>query len=162
MPRLARLFIKTGLIYFLAALVLALASEFKWLQFPGSVPLFWHLLMVGWITQIIFGVSMWMFPGRTREEGFRTQKWGWLTFIMLNTGLLMRAVAEPLNYLSPDPVWNVLIALSAITQTGAALSYIIEIWPRIQSKEQQRRQRQKKRQQARKKPGRGKKDKRNE
>ncbi|SHF33104.1 Cytochrome C and Quinol oxidase polypeptide I [Fodinibius roseus] len=156
MPRLARLFIKTGLIYFLAALILALASEVNGIQFPGLVPLFWHLLMVGWITQIIFGVSMWMFPGRNREEGFRAQKWGWLTFIMLNAGLLLRAVAEPLNYLSQNPAWNVLIALSAITQAGAALTYIIEIWPRIQSKEQQRRQRKKKRQQARKNTGRGK------
>lgn len=145
MPRLARLFIKTGLIYFLTALLLALSSEFKWFQFPGSVPLFWHLLMVGWITQVIFGVSMWMFPGRTREEGFRAQKWGWLTYIMLNAGLLLRMLAEPVNYLSPNPVWNVLITLSAITQVGAALTYIREIWPRIQSKEQQRRQRKKNR-----------------
>lgn len=146
MPRLARLFIKTGLIYFITALLLALGTEFNWLQFPGSVPLFWHMLMVGWITQIIFGVSMWMFPGRSREEGFWVQKWGWLTYILLNTGLIFRIIAEPANYLSRYPVWDILIALSALTQAAAALTYIIEIWPRVQSKEQQRKQRKKKRQ----------------
>lgn len=145
MPRLARVFIKTGLIYFLGALLLALAEEFKWLQFPGITPLFWHMLMVGWITQIIFGVSMWMFPGRTREEGFRAQIWGWLTYIALNGGLVLRIIAEPVSYLSDAVVWKILITISAITQVAAAVFYIIELWPRIQSKEQRRKQRKKQR-----------------
>ena len=147
MPRIARVFIKTGLIYFLASLLLGLASEFSLLQFPGMVPLFWHLLMVGWITQIIFGVSMWMFPGRTREEGFKAQLWGWLTYIFLNLGLLLRVIAEPATYLDEGSMWSFLIVISAVSQVSAALTYIIELWPRIQSKEQRRKQRKKKRKQ---------------
>lgn len=145
MPRIARVFIKTGLIYFLTSLLLGLASEFNWLQFPGIVPLFWHLLMVGWITQIIFGVSMWMFPGRTREEGFKAQLWGWLTYILLNVGLVFRVIAEPATYFGTGSLWSVLIVISAVSQVLAALTYIKELWPRIQSKEQRRRQRKKKR-----------------
>lgn len=146
MPRIARIFIKTGLIYFIASLLLGLAAEFNWLQFPGIVPLFWHLLMVGWITQIIFGVSMWMFPGRTREEGFQAQLWAWLTYIFLNVGLLLRAIAEPATYLAMGSIWGGLIVISSVSQVVAAMTYIIELWPRIQSKEQRRRQRKKKRQ----------------
>lgn len=146
MPRIARVFIKTGLIYFLASLLLGLAAEFNWLQFPGMVPLFWHLLMVGWITQIIFSVSMWMFPGRTREEGFKAQLWGWLTYIFLNVGLLLRVIAEPATYVVGGSLWSVLIVISAVSQVVAALTYIIELWPRIQSKEQRRKQRKMKRQ----------------
>jgi hypothetical protein len=145
MPRIARVFIKTGLVYFLASLLLGLAAEFNWLQFPGIVPLFWHLLMVGWITQIIFGVSMWMFPGRTREEGFNAQLWGWLTYIFLNVGLLLRLIAEPAAYLATGSMWSVMMVISAASQVVAALTYIAELWPRIQSKEQRRRQRKKKR-----------------
>ncbi len=145
MPRIARVFIKTGLIYFLASLLLGLAAEFNWLQYPGMIPLFWHLLMVGWITQIIFGVSMWMFPGRTREEGFKAQLWAWLTYICLNTGLLLRVIAEPVTYFQSGAIWEILIVLSAVTQVAAAVFYIIELWPRIQSKEQRRKQRKKKR-----------------
>jgi hypothetical protein len=145
MPRIARVFIKTGLIYFLASLLLGLAAEFNWLQFPGMVPLFWHLLMVGWITQIIFGVSMWMFPGRTREEGFKAQLWGWLTYIFLNGGLLLRVIAEPATYLTTGSAWSALIVMSAISQVIAAITYITELWPRIQSKEKRRKQRKKKR-----------------
>ena len=145
MPRLARVFIKTGLIYFLSSLLLGLIAEFNWLQFPGIVPLFWHLLMVGWITQIIFGVSMWMFPGRTREEGFKAQNWGRLTYIFLNVGLLLRVIAEPATYLVTGSIWGVLIIVSAVSQVVAAVTYIIELWPRIQSKQQRRRKRKKKR-----------------
>lgn len=145
MPRLARVFIKTGLVYFLISLLLGLAAEFQWTQFPGITPLFWHMLMVGWITQIIFGVSMWMFPGRTREEGFRAQLWGWLTYITLNGGLFLRIIAEPMTYSSTETIWSLLIVISAVTQVVAAICYIIELWPRIQSKEQRRKQRKKKR-----------------
>ncbi|SMO47891.1 cbb3-type cytochrome c oxidase subunit I [Fodinibius sediminis] len=145
MPRLARAFVKTGLVCFMLSLLLGLFMAFQWLPLPGMEPLFWHLLMVGWITQIIFGVSMWMFPGRNRSEGFWVQKWGWFTYILLNTGLLLRVVAEPLNYLSESPVWNLLIILSACSQAAAAVTYTVELWPRIQSKQQRREQRKKKR-----------------
>jgi hypothetical protein len=150
MPRLARIFIKTGLIYFLASLLLGFAAEFKWFTFPGITPLFWHLLMVGWITQIIFGVSMWMFPGRTKEEGFWPQKWGWLTYILLNVGLICRLIAGPASYTSNAELWSILLVISGAGQVMAAGAYTIELWPRIQSKEQRRKQRKKKRKQAKK------------
>lgn len=145
MPRIARTFIKTGLIYFLCSLLLALGFEFESLSFPGMLPLFWHLLMVGWITQIIFGVSMWMFPGRTREEGFIAQKWAWLTYVLINLGLVLRVIAEPFVSYSSLNIWNVLIVISAISQVAAAVTFIIELWPRIQSKKQRRQNRKKKR-----------------
>ncbi len=145
MPRITRTFIKTGLMYFLLSLLLEIAIEIESLQWPFLTPLFWHMLMVGWITQIIFGVSLWMFPGRTRDEGLKPQLWGWLTYLFLNIGLLLRIIAEPwLNY-SEVETWSMLIMISAIAQVLAAITYIIEMWPRIQSKEQRRRNRKKKR-----------------
>jgi hypothetical protein len=145
MPRIARTFIKTGLIYFLCALLLALGYEFDSVRFPGMTPLFWHLLMVGWITQIIFGVSMWMFPGRTREEGFVAQKWAWSTYLLLNLGLVFRIIAEPMISYSTGMIWDILIVVSAGSQVAAAVCYTIELWPRIQSKKQRRKNRKKKR-----------------
>ncbi len=145
MPRITRVFIKTGLICFLLSLLLGVALEIEFLNTPPLAPLFWHLLMVGWITQIIFGISLWMFPGRTRDEGFAAQKWGWLTYLFLNTGLLLRIIAEPWVNSSEAFIWDILIVVSATTQVLAAISYAIEMWPRIQSKEQRRRNRKKKR-----------------
>ena len=116
MPKVARTFIKTGLIFFLVSLLLGIATETESLSLPSLMPLFWHTLMVGWITQIIFGVSMWMFPGRTREEGFKPQIWCWLTYIFLNTGLVLRLLAEPMLSYSNLTLWNVLVVGSALLQ----------------------------------------------
>lgn len=145
MPRITRVFIKTGLICFLLSLLLGVAMEIEFPNMPSLVPLFWHLLMVGWITQIIFGVSLWMFPGRTRDEGFAAQKWGWLTYLFLNTGLLLRIIAEPWVNFSEAFIWDILIVVSAAAQVLAAIAYTVEMWPRIQSKEQRLRNRKKKR-----------------
>lgn len=145
MPRIARTFIKTGLICFLAALLIGVAMEIESLSLPVLLPLFWHLLMVGWITQIIFGVSMWMFPGRTKEEGFVAQKWGWLTYLFLNAGLLLRVIAEPQLSYSSFPLWPALVFLSALLQLGAAVTYAIEMWPRVMSKKQRRQRRKRQR-----------------
>ncbi|MDR9417878.1 hypothetical protein [Gracilimonas sp.] len=141
MPLISRLFIKSGLIFFLVALGLGVLSQIESLSFAGIVPLFWHSLMVGWISQIIMGVSMWMFPGRIKEESFKNQKWGWITFLFLNTGLWLRIIAEPFVNIFDIPIWKLLLVLSASFQLIAILAYIIEIWPRVQSKSQRRKKR---------------------
>ncbi len=141
MPLITRLFIKSGLIFFLIALLIGVSSQAKVLNFDGITPLFWHALMVGWITQIIMGVSMWMFPGRVKEESFQNQKWGWLTFGFLNVGLGLRLIAEPFVNTSDAELWNILLVISALFQFIAVAAYVIEIWPRVMSKRQRRKKR---------------------
>lgn len=145
MPRIARVFIKTGIIYFLASLVVGVLIEIPSASLPVLLPLFWHMLMLGWITQIIFGVSLWMFPGRVREEGFRAQLTGWITYMLLNLGVVLRIIAEPMLSYSDRPIWQWLIIGSTVLQIGAASAYVIEMWPRIQSKKQRRKNRKKRR-----------------
>lgn len=145
MPFISRIFIKAGMIYFVLALIAGLLLEINAVSLPALIPLFWHMLMVGWITQIIMGVSIWMFPGRTRQEGFVAQKWGWLTFLFLNTGLLFRIVGEPQLQTSGGEFWNILVAASALLQFAAGVTYLIEMWPRILSKKKRRKQIKKKR-----------------
>lgn len=145
MPLVSRTFIKAGMVYFGLSLLLGLIFELDAVVLPGIMPLFWHALMVGWITQIIIGVSIWMFPGRNREEGFRPQKWGWLTFIFLNTGLPFRLAAEPMSVISGWSGWNVLLVIAAVLHVLAGITYLIEMWPRILSKKQQRERRKRKR-----------------
>lgn len=145
MPFISRLFIRSGLLYFVLAMVTGILLEFEPFALPPLMPLFWHMLMLGWITQIIMGVSLWMFPGRTREEGFIKQKWSWLTFLFLDIGLALRIIAEPMLSYSNSNFWRVLIVASAGLQVLAAVCYFIEIWPRVLTKKQQRKRRKKKR-----------------
>lgn len=145
MPTISRTFVKAGMIYFALSLLTGLVIEIDISALPALTPLFWHMLMVGWITQIIMGVSIWMFPGRNREEGFAAQKWGWLTFILLNTGLVLRIIAEPMAVGPASLLWNMMLVFSALAQFTAGITYLIEMWPRIMSKKQQREKREKKR-----------------
>lgn len=143
MPLITRLFIKSGLIYFLISLALGVMMQIDALALSGMSPMFWHALMVGWITQIIIGVSTWMFPGRIKEESFRNQKWEWIAFAGLNTGLPLRFIAEPMASAFEPNFWSYFLLLSAGLQFIGILSYVTGIWPRVQSKQQRLRKRTK-------------------
>src|SRR6476660_2692413 len=43
-------------------------------------PTLLHLLVVGWITQVIFGVAYWMFPRYSAEQPRGSERVGWSTF----------------------------------------------------------------------------------
>lgn len=66
MPKLSRFLVKSALL----CLVLGGALAGLALSGAGGLPpvllvlrpLAWHLLAVGWATQLIFGVAFWMFP----------------------------------------------------------------------------------------------------
>jgi hypothetical protein len=136
MPTTTRFFIKSGLIYFVLALAVALLSELQWIPTSVSRPTYWHMLMVGWITQIIMGVSLWMFPGRSRGESIRDHLTSWVTFVLLNAGLLLRFLSEPMVVTGTSDLWNKMLVLSAVLQWLAACAYVVELWPRVQSKQQ--------------------------
>ncbi len=136
MPILSRWFIKSGMLYFLFALLLAAAAAIPGRgQIPDllalSRPVFYHALMVGWVTQIIFGVSLWMFPRHSREKPRGSEALGRATFAALNTGLLLRVVAEPLQSARPAALWGWLLVASALLQLLAGIFYVVNIWKRI-------------------------------
>lgn len=143
MPKISRLFIKTGLIFFILSLGIGILLETEHFSRPQLVPLFWHTLMVGWITQIIFGVSIWMFPGRHRDESIWNQKKVWGCYLLLNTGLLLRIVFEPLAAYAESAFVGALLLVSALSQLAAAILYFAEMWPRIQSRKEMRKKRKK-------------------
>ena len=139
MPYLSRWFVKAGMVYFLAALLLGwlLVMPGATERWPGLVtlsPVYFHLFMVGWVTQLIFGVAFWMFPRYSREKPRGNEGWVVLTFWMLNGGLLLRVVAEPLRGWRPEPVWAWMLAVSAWLQWLAGIVFVLYLWPRVKEK----------------------------
>jgi hypothetical protein len=133
MPRSTQWFIKAGILYFLAGVVLSFLSELPVLDSLSLLPVYWHMLVMGWITQLIIGVSVWMFPRKYRDRPKRESLLVWSTFWMLNGGLILRFLSEPLVYLYPGSVaLTVMIWLAALLQVAAIGCYIAEIWPRLQ------------------------------
>jgi hypothetical protein len=143
MPSVTRWFIKTGIIYFIASVVLALASEIPALDAgPMLLPVYWHMMVVGWITQIIMGVSIWMFPRKHRDNKRREALLTWSAYGLLNAGLIMRFVMEPFLPLIQQSTWVTALAVtSSLLQVIAISCYIAEIWPRLQFREQRTRAR---------------------
>lgn len=110
---------------------------------PQFVPsLYWahrvtifHLFFVGWVTHMIFGVAYWMFPTQSRENP-RGSVWpGVVTLCLLNVGILLRALVEPLQYTTLwRPSWSLFLVTAGLLQWLAALCFSAYIWRRIRGK----------------------------
>ncbi len=139
MPLLTRWFIKSAMIYLVAALLLGLILAIRPLvSLPAFIgllgPAYFHLFLVGWVTQMIFGVIYWMFPIVTRERPRGNVYLGWATYSCLNIGLLLRVVGEPLigSIENTDLGW--LLVLSAVLQWAAAVFFVVNSWARVKER----------------------------
>lgn len=139
MPRLTRWYLRTALICLVAALalggVLAAGPLLPLPDFVGGLaPAYFHLLMVGWVSQLIFGVVFWMFPKYSADRPRGSERLGWATYGLLNVGLLLRVAAEPWQRAAPGPLPGTLLALSALLQWLAGLAFVVNTWPRVKER----------------------------
>jgi hypothetical protein len=139
MPPLTRWFVRTAMVYFVAALLIGtvlMAQNVVDLPplFAALSPVYFHLFMVGWVTQLIFGIGFWLFPTYTKERPRGSERLAQATYILLNAGLVLRAFSEPLNALTPQALWGWLLALSAVLQWLAGMGFVANSWPRIKGK----------------------------
>ncbi len=142
MPPLTRWFLRSSLIFFVLALILGLVTTL--LREGGDPqvgavaqafsPVYFHLFLVGWVTQLIFGVVFWMFPKYSMERPRGFESLGWASFILLNAGLILRAVFEPLQSLQPAAGLGWLLALSAVLQWLGGLAFVANTWGRVKEK----------------------------
>jgi hypothetical protein len=138
MPPLTRWCIKTALVHFILALLVGAALLARpVLGLPAWLlalnPVYFHLLMVGWVTQLIFGVVYWMFPKLSKERPRGSERLGWAAYGLLNAGLLLRAVSEPLAAAGSAP-WGPPLALSALLQLAAGWAFVVNTWGRVKER----------------------------
>jgi cbb3-type cytochrome oxidase subunit 1 len=139
MPAVTRWFLKAALVYFIAALILGVVLAAPGvLTLPPEVgvlgPLYFHLFMLGWVAQLIFGVVYWMFPRHTRENPRGSEPLALATFGLLNVGLILRSFGEPINSLWPGGVWGWLVVLSAVLQWLAGMAFVSNTWARVKER----------------------------
>jgi hypothetical protein len=132
----ARFYVRTALIYLVlaftvAALVLINQSFSIDARIGALQPVFYHLLMVGWATQLIGGVALWMLPPYSRAKPRGDERLGWIAYVALNAGLVLRVIAEPLNAWQPSAALGIVLALSAVLQVIAVWVLVIALWPRV-------------------------------
>lgn len=135
MPRLTRWYIKTGLIYLVLGLltgVLVAADAAVQLPYPFAAlgPVYFQILMIGWVSQLIFGVGNWMFPIFTREAPRRNPSLGWLAYALLNVGLVLHIVDQFLA-VAGRPLSGWLAGIAATLWFLAALAFVVNTWHRV-------------------------------
>lgn len=139
MPTLTRWYLKTALLYLILALGLGmvLAARGVW-PLPSFLntltPVYLHLFVVGWLTQLIFGMAFWMFPKASATRPRGDERLAWATYALLNIGLGLRAVSEGFATLEPQTLWGWWLALGAGLQWAAGLLFIYSIWPRVKER----------------------------
>lgn len=137
MPVIVRWYLRTALVMFVLGLLVGVVQNLSGLvPFlpPGLTPVYFHLLMVGWVTQFILGVALWMLPKYSMEKPRGVEVLSWATYILLNAGLLVRVFSEPLNYRLPGTNWGWMLVFSAVLQWLAGLLFVINAWRRVKRK----------------------------
>jgi hypothetical protein len=139
MPLLTRWAIRAAMIYLLAGVT---AGALYWLNnawvlwrpLAALNPVYIHLLVVGWVTQLIFGVIYWMFPIISKENMRGNTRLGWAALIILNLGLILRAICEPWRALEPNAINQIGLVASAALQVAAGFSIVVVCWPRVRER----------------------------
>jgi heme/copper-type cytochrome/quinol oxidase subunit 1 len=136
LPTLTRWFIKSAMLYLIAALILSIGLQpplRKELPFLAAAwPTYLHLLVLGWLTQLIFGVALWLFPKHSRAHPRGDERLGWASFLLLNVGLVLRAIAEPSHALGYRV--GALLIVAAAAQLLAGLAFVLNTWPRVRER----------------------------
>ena len=139
MPTLSRWYIKLGMIYFMlglfmGALVLAQPVMGWWSGLQTLRPVYLHFLFIGWVSQLIMGVGYWMFPKLSKEKPRGSEWLGWAVLILLNVGLVLRAVGEPAMMLAPRAGLGWTLAVASICLVLAGWGFILNSWGRIKER----------------------------
>jgi hypothetical protein len=136
MPPLTRSLVKAALVWLVAGLMLGVV-----MQVPAAArlpllraawPTYLHLVTVGWLTQLIIGVALWLFPRHSAARPRGSERLGWVTFGCLNLGLLLRLLGEPGRALGHDT--SVALLLSAVLQLIAVGAFVLNVWPRVRER----------------------------
>lgn len=91
-----------------------------------------HLLLVGFLLLLIFGIAFWMFP-RVGGQRIRPEM-GWISFALVNAGILLRLLAEPLSDGARGPAaWRTLLGIAAVLPVLGAVAFALAIWPRVRA-----------------------------
>lgn len=139
MPTLSRWFIKTGMIYFVSGImmgsILLAQPAMDWSPNLQTLrPVYLHFLFIGWVTQMIMGVGYWMFPKYSKRSPRGSERLGCAVFVLLNMGLILRAIGEPMMVIAPQAEYGWMLAIASLCLLLAGWGFIANTWGRIRER----------------------------
>jgi heme/copper-type cytochrome/quinol oxidase subunit 1 len=135
MTPVVRLYVKTSFVFLLLGLALGgyitvqvnLAGRgVPWPLITAHV----HLVLVGFMLMLVFGVATWMFPRPARDDGRYRPELAQAVYWLLTASTIVRTLGE----LAAAATWtrgSVLAAVGGLGQLGAALVFVINMWTRV-------------------------------
>jgi hypothetical protein len=152
MPATTRIFVKMSIIHLaIGAALGAILMIHRWVPLGSGVPVLRAshvpLMIAGWLTQFIMGVGWWLFPplaahqrmsegGKRRGQALRGgEALFWTTFATLNGGVLLKAVFEPAYAWTQLGLFRALAGISGVFLAIAAVTFVANVWQRIQKLE---------------------------
>lgn len=134
MPTITRWLVKTSLVMLVAGLAVGFYLHLHQVSTAGLFPLYLHLLTFGWLTQLVIGIALWMLPKYTLEQPRGNERLNWLIYLCLNSGLVLRALFEPLPMSVLAPWRGIGLVAAAVLQWMAGLLFILQAWPRVKGR----------------------------
>lgn len=133
---LVRRYIKTSFIFLLAGMLLGGYATFQVNVRGRGVP--WplitahvHLLLVGFVLTLIFGVATWMFPRPAREDA-RYRPWlAEAVYWVLTVSTAVRTLGELSAAAAGLRGGSLLAALGGAGQLAATLAFVVNMWVRV-------------------------------
>jgi hypothetical protein len=98
----------------------------------GMVVAHVHLLLVGFLLMMIFGVAFWLFPrsGRGQPIGPYPNLVGF-AYVLLAAGTLIRAITEFFDLALVAQVWSFVRLAASTSQVGGIAVAIVALWGRV-------------------------------
>ena len=136
MTRLARLYIKTSLVFLVAGLLVGgylIVMEFLLGTYPSRllITAHVHLLLVGFMLMMVMGVATWMFPRPASDDHRYRPGLAVAAYWVITIATALRASAEIGAAFVAVPPLLPLIALGGLGQLLAAALFALNIWPRV-------------------------------
>jgi cbb3-type cytochrome oxidase subunit 1 len=135
MTPLVRLYVKTSFAFLLLGLVLGgyiavqvnLAGRgVPWPLITAHV----HLLLVGFLLMMVFGVATWMFPRPARDDGRYRPRLAEVVYWLLTVSTAVRTLGE-LGAAVAGARGSALAALGGLGQLAAGALFVINMWSRV-------------------------------
>ncbi len=149
MPITTRTYVRASILYLCLGALLGLVLYLqRWLGWDPRIVLFKsshvQFTLLGWLTQIIMGVGWWLFPPlpsgprpgadhaiRKGQQQRGSEPLFWVTFGLLNAGILLGAVGDPLFNWTQAPIYRTLAGLASLFLLAAAVCFVVNVWGRI-------------------------------
>ncbi len=133
---LVRLYLKTAFLFLALGLLGGLWIEFQTtaggVVSHGMVVAHVHVLLVGFLLMMIFGVAYWLFPrsGRGEPIGPYPNLVGF-AYVLLTAGTLIRAITEFFDLALVAQLWSFVRLAAATSQVFGIVVAIVALWERV-------------------------------